>query len=187
MLPNAEPQVSWPDRIPFFAIVGSLSFALHCDGTRPTPVGTTLVDIASVDPAGLGARTGPAAAFERKYAFRDHGAAIDAVGAPAFRVTFEYGPAALSGDTPGRGRNALALQNVRIIVTRNERWAISARCDPPTLLDDVSSAGTRTSWMQCAVAISRQNGRVTFTSYVQITASPSVSASRGLEWSVEEE
>ena len=160
---------------------------LQCDGTRPTPVGTTILEIASVDPPGLGARRGPFTTFEKTYAFHDHGPDIDAVGSPAFRLTFEHGPAALSGDGSAGTKQAGALQNLRIVVARNERWAISARCDPPLLRGDPDHAGNETSWIQCPVTIARQDGRVTFTSYVQITASPSVDNGMQYGWGVEVE
>ncbi|HTQ45613.1 MAG TPA: hypothetical protein VMI75_22795 [Polyangiaceae bacterium] len=158
---------------------------LQCDGTRPTPVGTTILDVASVDPPGLGSRRGPFATFDKTYAFRDRGPAIDAVGSPAFRLTFEHGPAAFSGDGSAGTKQAGALQNLRIVVARNERWAISARCDPPMLRADLDPSGNETSWIQCPVTIARQDGRVTFTSYVQITASPSVSTGEQVGWGVD--
>jgi hypothetical protein len=158
---------------------------LQCDGTRPTPVGTTLVDIASVDLPGLGARRGPFATHDSTYAFRDRGPVIDAVGSPAFRVTFEHGPAALSRDGSAGTKQAGALQKLRIVVAKNERWAISAHCDPPYLRNDLDPAGNETSWIQCPVTIARQDGRVTFTSNVEITASPSVRASGDMNWDVE--
>jgi hypothetical protein len=72
---------------------------------------------------------------------------------------------------------------LRIVVVENKAWAMKAVCSMPFAKEDPATHSVATT-VPCTVSIARSNGRVKFESWLEISATGDVHATRGMEFEV---